>query len=106
MPVSEVNDTNFDEEVLKSDAPVLVDFWAPYCGPCRVLMPVVQELADENEGSAKVVKVNIQESPETAKKYSVHGIPMLVIYKDGKPVKQMSGIQKKQKLQEALDEFK
>ena len=100
--VSEVNDTNFDAEVLKSTAPVLVDFWAPWCGPCRRLAPIVEELATQHSGSAKVVKVNVDESPRIAADYQIHSIPTLMIFKNGDVVDRFVGLQPKSRLEDAL----
>jgi thioredoxin 1 len=92
----EGTDTNFDEEVLKSDIPVLVDFWAPWCGPCRMVGPSVEELADELKGKLKVVKVNTDENQAVAQKYGIRSIPTLGIFKDGKVVDSVIGAQPKQ----------
>jgi thioredoxin 1 len=78
-----VNDTDFENEVLKADMPVVVDFWAEWCGPCKQLSPLVDELAAEMAGKVKVVKVNIDESPDAPTKYGVRGIPTLMIFKGG-----------------------
>lgn len=82
--VKEINDQNFDAEVINSDVPVLVDFWAPWCGPCRQLTPIIEDIAKESEGKIKVVKCNIDENPEAPSKYGVRSIPTLMIFKDGK----------------------
>ncbi len=79
-------DKNFEKDVLKSDLPVLVDFWAEWCGPCRQLMPHVEELSKQMGDKVKVVKVNIDENPDTPTSYGVRGIPTLIVFKDGKPV--------------------
>jgi thioredoxin 1 len=104
--VAEVSDSSFQDEVLSSAEPVLVDFWAPWCGPCRMIAPVVEELAGENAGSAKIVKVNIDDSPGTAQKFGVSSIPTLIVFKGGEPVERLVGVQPKTRLQEALDEAK
>ncbi|NCU41959.1 MAG: thioredoxin [Candidatus Moranbacteria bacterium] len=95
-------DTNFDEEVLKSDLPVLVDFWAPWCGPCQMMSPVIEDLAKAMEGKAKVGKLNVDENPQKATQYGVMSIPTLKIFKKGEIVKEMTGVQSLEDLQEML----
>jgi len=102
----EVTDSDFEQEVLQSDHPVLVDFWAPWCGPCRQIAPLIDEISSENTGSAKVVKVNIDESPQSAQKYGVSSIPTLMVFKAGEVVDRFVGAQPKAKLQEAIDAAK
>ncbi len=104
--VSELGEADFDGEVLKSDQPVLVDFWAPWCGPCRAIAPMIDELADENAGSAKIAKVNIDDSPSVSQKYGVDVIPTLLLFKGGEVVERFSGAQPKARLQEAIDSLK
>mgnify|MGYP001801748436 CR=1 FL=1 len=98
-----VTDTNFEEEVLKSDKPVVVDYWAEWCGPCKQLSPVVDELADDMKDSVKVVKVNIDEAPEAPTKYGVRGVPTLMIFKDGQVVDTRVGGMPKSQLQEWIE---
>lgn len=81
----ESGDSTFENDVLKANGPVLVDFWAEWCGPCRQLSPIVDELAKDMEGRVKVVKINIDKNPETPTQFGVRGIPTLIIFKDGKP---------------------
>jgi thioredoxin 1 len=97
-----LTEANFDEQVLQSDVPVVVDYWAPWCGPCRMLGPVIEQLADERSGSIKVGKVNVDEEPSLADRAGVRGIPYVVLYRDGKPVAQAVGAQPKAKLEQAL----
>ncbi|MEM9469585.1 MAG: thioredoxin, partial [Pseudomonadota bacterium] len=78
-----VSDNDFDKEVLEADMPVMVDFWAEWCGPCKALSPIVDEVANENAGKVKVVKINIDENPDAPMKYGVRGIPTLMVFKDG-----------------------
>jgi len=102
--VNEVNDTSFDAEVLRSAQPVLVDFWAPWCGPCRRIAPIVEELATQHSGSAKVVKINVDESPRIAAEYAIHSIPTVMIFKNGDVVDRFVGLQPKSRLDDALRE--
>lgn len=99
-----VTDDTFEAEVLKSDTPVLVDFWAEWCGPCKTLLPLVEELAGELQGKVKVVKINIDEAPEAPTKYGVRGIPTLMIFKGGEVVDTRVGGMPKSQLAEWVEE--
>ena len=94
----DVTDTNFEEEVLNADELTIVDFWAPWCGPCRKLGPVLDELSSEFEGKIKVVKVNTDENMKTAKEYSISGLPSILIFKKGEAVERLVGLMPKSSL--------
>lgn len=104
--IAEIDDQNFQSEVLNSNTPVLVDFWAPWCGPCRQIAPVIEQLAGENAGSAKVVKLNVDVAQGSAQSYGVSSIPTLMVFKNGEVVDRFVGVQSKSRLQEALDAAK
>jgi len=97
-----VNSQTFEAEVLKSDLPVLVDFWAPWCGPCKALNPILEKVEAEIDGKIRIVKVNIDESPDIASKYSIMSIPTLLIFKDGEVRDQLVGLVQKDKIMEKL----
>ena len=98
-----VTDANFEDEVLKSSVPVLLDFWAPWCPPCRMLSPVMDEIASEKIGVAKIAKVNVDENQELARRFKVQSIPLLLFFKDGAVADQMLGAANKKTLVNKLD---
>ncbi|OLP17542.1 thioredoxin [Leptolyngbya sp. 'hensonii'] len=101
----QVTDSTFEQEVLKSDIPVLVDFWAPWCGPCRMVAPVVDEIAQQYEGQVKVVKVNTDENPSVATTYGIRSIPTLMIFKGGQRVDMVVGAVPKTTLANTLEKY-
>ena len=102
MSATVIDTSNFINEVLNSDKPVLIDFWASWCGPCRMLSPVVEEIAAEYEGKIKVGKINIDEQPQLAAKYNVASIPTLMLFKNGKPVNTSVGVKPKRVIEAML----
>lgn len=96
-------DNTFESDVLKAEGPVLVDFWAEWCGPCRQIAPIIDELSKDMEGKLKVVKVNIDKNPETPTKFGVRGIPTMIIFKDGKPTSTKVGALPKSSLYEWVE---
>lgn len=99
----ELNDANFEGEVLKNDKPVLVDFWAPWCGPCQMMGPIIDELEKEIGEKAKIGKINVDENSETAVKYGIMSIPAIKIFKGGRVVKEFTGAQSKITLKSELE---
>jgi len=102
MALTHVKDTDFESEVLHSESPVLVDFFADWCGPCKMLSPVIEEIAAEHT-DLKVVKLNVDEAPETAAKYSVISIPTVILFKDGEPVHQTVGFRPKASIEKEME---
>ncbi len=98
-----VTDQNFQKEVLESAKPVLVDFWAPWCAPCRALAPIIEEIAQELSDKIKVVKLNVDESPEAPIMYGIRGIPTVILFVDGKPVEQFVGLTTKERLMSVIE---
>lgn len=101
---ADVSTQTFEEQVLKASQPVLVDFWAPWCAPCRFLSPIVEELAGEYEGKVTFVKLNTDNDPGIAQRYNIFSIPTLILFKDGKPVKELVGLRPKRDLKNSLEE--
>ncbi len=100
--IIEVGDSNFDSEVLKSDIPVLVDFWAPWCGPCKAIGPVIEELSKNYQGKVKFAKCNVDDNPVTPGNYGIRAIPTLIVFKDGQQVDQIVGMADKSKLEASI----
>ena len=103
--VSQVTDADFAAEVEQSSVPVLVDFWAEWCGPCRVMNPVLDEFASEHDGVMRVVKLNVDDNPETSQRFRVLSIPTMLVFKDGEVVKTLVGAMPKQRLESSLAEW-
>jgi thioredoxin 1 len=103
MP-DQVTDAKFENEVLQSELPVLVDFWAPWCGPCRAIAPITEELAEEYSGKIKVMKMNVDENPNTPNKYGIRAIPTLILFKGGQVAEQLTGAVSKASIKDILNE--
>jgi thioredoxin 1 len=101
--IMEVTDSNFDQEVLQSDLPVLVDFWAPWCGPCRAIAPVVEDISNDYDTKLKVVKCNVDDNPKVPGKYGIRAIPTLIIFKGGNVSDQITGAVAKTQIAAAID---
>lgn len=100
--ILELNDSVFEAEVIGSDKPVLVDFWAPWCGPCKALAPVIDEISKDFEGKVKVGKVNVDENPEISMKFGIRSIPTLIVFKDGDVLEQVIGAVPKSEIEKAI----
>ena len=103
MSITNATDTTFETEVLKADHPVLVDFWAPWCGPCKMLGPILDDIASEKKGAIKVVKVDVDQNTEVATTYNVRTIPTMILFKNGKPVDTKIGMLPKNKIIEWVE---
>jgi thioredoxin 1 len=101
--IFDISDSDFEEKVLKSDIPVLVDFWAPWCGPCRAIAPVIDELSGDYAGKLKVAKCNVDDNPKTPSRYGIRAIPTLIIFKDGNVSEQITGAVAKSQITAAVD---
>ena len=103
LPI-EISDATFDQEVVKADTVVLVDFWAEWCGPCKMIAPIVEELAEEYDGKVKFTKLDVDSNPQSATNFGIRGIPTLLIFNDGKPIDQVVGAVPKSVLKKRLEE--
>lgn len=101
--ILELTDDNFEQEVISSDGPSLVDFWAAWCAPCKMIAPIVEELAGEYAGKLKVAKLNVDDNPKTASRFGIRGIPTLLLFKKGEVVEQFVGVQKKGDIKRAIE---
>ena len=100
-----LTDGDFEQTVLKSDKPVLVDFWAEWCGPCKMIAPILEEIADEHAGTLRIAKVNVDDAPDLARRFDVMSIPTLILFNEGQPAKRLVGATGKSQLLDELAEF-
>ncbi len=100
----QVTDANFEAEILKSGIPALVDFWAPWCGPCRAMGPVIDELATEYDGKVRIVKMNVDDNPATPSKYGIRAIPTIILFKNGEVVEQITGAVSKSSIKDMISQ--
>ena len=105
MAIFKVTDQDFEEEVLKAEMPVLVDFWAPWCGPCIMMAPIIKEIADEYAGQAKICKLNTDDARDSAIEFNINAIPTIILFKDGQVQKKWVGLTSKKDLTAAIDEL-
>ena len=103
--LTNLSEETFDEEVGSSDVPLVVDFWAEWCGPCRMVAPILESIAEDNEGKLRVAKLNVDDAPNIARRFEVMSIPTLIVFKDGAPQKRLVGAKGKGQLLEELSEF-
>lgn len=103
--IQDLTDATFDEVVAAANEPVVVDFWAEWCGPCKTVAPILEEIAGEQEGTLKVAKLNVDENPDTARRFDVMSIPTMIVFKDGSPAKRIVGAKGKGALLQDFDEF-
>ncbi len=103
--ISTLSDSTFEEEIRSAAEPVIVDFWAEWCGPCKMIAPILEEIAGEHQGKLRVAKVNVDENPDVARRFDVMSIPTLIVFKDGEPRKRLVGAKGKGQLLEELAEF-
>src|SRR2546421_2777306 len=104
MAVDKVSDANFEAEVLKATSPIVVDFWAEWCGPCKMIAPALEEIASEQTGRIRIAKLNVDDNPDTARRFDVMSIPTLLVFQDGQPVKRLVGAKGKGQLLQDLSE--
>lgn len=103
--VVKLTDASFDAEVLKADTPVLIDFWAEWCGPCRMVAPIIDALADDYDGRVKIAKLNVDENPQVSRRFNIRGIPTLLLFKDGELKETAVGLRPKPHLEQLLDRY-